>query len=210
MFITKYLKPGIRTHYIYTLFDAFLDKLNIETAVLMDYKDKLCVSINNEVCHGYRKEVYLKEGDIINIDICLKKNKSFVDGARSFKIVKNSFEVISKYQTKHLNILKNIGKTWSSLKNVNGYCNRYYLVHGLNGELHSKPLLTKNNCKNLKITENKAYAIEFMWTKGYIFKDVDEFLMLSNSNVFHTEDSIFVTRDKIYILTYDELFYPRI
>jgi methionyl aminopeptidase len=91
-YIEKFIEPGVTT--------AELDKL-IEDLILSNnaipafkgYKVKgnsfpssSCISINEEVVHGIPGKRKLVEGDIVSIDIGVKKNNYFGDGARTFAV----------------------------------------------------------------------------------------------------------------------------
>ena len=51
------------------------------------YPYSVCTSVNDQVCHGFpSKEVILREGDIINVDVSTILNGYFSDSSRMFCI----------------------------------------------------------------------------------------------------------------------------
>ena len=57
------------------------------------YPKSVCTSINNQVCHGIpSKNVFLREGDIINVDCSTIRNGYFSDSSRMFVIGKTTPE----------------------------------------------------------------------------------------------------------------------
>ena len=51
------------------------------------FPKSVCTSINNEICHGIPdKNIILKEGDIINVDVSTILNGYFSDASRMFKM----------------------------------------------------------------------------------------------------------------------------
>jgi len=87
--ITPHVKAGITT--------AELDKLchdyivNIQKAIpaplnYLGFPKSICTSINHVVCHGIPSDKRLKDGDIINIDITVKKDNYHGDTSKMFCI----------------------------------------------------------------------------------------------------------------------------
>ena len=51
------------------------------------FPKSVCTSINNEICHGIPdRDIILKEGDIINVDVSTILNGYFSDASRMFKL----------------------------------------------------------------------------------------------------------------------------
>ena len=58
------------------------------------FPKSVCTSINNEVCHGIpSKNIILKDGDIINVDVSTIYNGYYSDASRTFLIGNVSDEV---------------------------------------------------------------------------------------------------------------------
>ena len=71
-YICPYIQPGISTLELNNLCDSYIRSKGAISATLgyKGYPKSICTSINHVVCHGIpRKDEFLKEGDIINIDV---------------------------------------------------------------------------------------------------------------------------------------------
>lgn len=87
--IEQYVKPGITTkeldqicyQYITEKLDAIPSTLNHH-----GFPGCICTSINQVVCHGIPGDKKLKEGDILNIDVTVKKDGYIGDTSKMFLI----------------------------------------------------------------------------------------------------------------------------
>ena len=69
--VTPYVKPGVRTDYLDKICYDFIKDNGGYSAPLFyrGYPKSCCTSVNHVVCHGIPTDKYLKEGDILNIDV---------------------------------------------------------------------------------------------------------------------------------------------
>src|SRR6478752_1043862 len=82
-------KPGMSTWELNEIADRRLKQLKAESAFLgyHDYPAVLCTSVNEVVVHGIpRKDVVLKDGDILSIDFGAFKDGWCGDSARTIPI----------------------------------------------------------------------------------------------------------------------------
>jgi methionyl aminopeptidase len=82
------LKPGITTESINTLVHNYTLK-NKATPAPLNYRGfpkSVCVSINEEICHGIPGPRELKEGDIVNVDVTSILDGYYADANRTFFI----------------------------------------------------------------------------------------------------------------------------
>lgn len=87
--ISKNIKEGMTTEEIDKLaYDYTISNGGIPATLNYDgYPKSLCVSINDEVCHGIpSKDVILKNGDIVNVDVTTILNGYYSDASRMFMI----------------------------------------------------------------------------------------------------------------------------
>ena len=85
--MTELVKPGIDTlslndaaHEYIVSHGAHPSCLNYE-----HFPKSICISVNNVVCHGIpSKDIILREGDILNIDITTDLNGYFADASRMY------------------------------------------------------------------------------------------------------------------------------
>src|SRR5215467_14091070 len=88
-------RPGISTWELNEIADRRLKQLKGESAFLgyHDYPAVLCTSVNQVVVHGIpRKDVVLKDGDILSIDFGAFKDGWCGDSARTLTIGKVTAE----------------------------------------------------------------------------------------------------------------------
>ncbi len=84
--ITPFVKPGISTEEIDKMCYEFIKDNGGYSAPLYyrGFPKSCCTSVNHVVCHGIPGEKYLKDGDIINIDVTAIINGWHGDTSRMF------------------------------------------------------------------------------------------------------------------------------
>lgn len=87
------IRPGITTRDLDAMAEDFIRAQGGEPAFKGYGRDtrnlfpaSLCTSINDEVVHGIPGDRVLEEGDIISIDVGVKKNALYGDGAWTFAV----------------------------------------------------------------------------------------------------------------------------
>ena len=152
--VVKIIKPGIKTDDIDKLCFEFINDNDAYSAPLFyrGYPKSCCTSTNHIVCHGIPKSKFLKEGDIINVDVTAKKNEWHGDTSRMYfvgevstkakKLVKATYEAMIK----SIKILKDgtqIGDIGSVIQNhveAQGFSVvRDFCGHGLGKNFHEPP-----------------------------------------------------------------------
>ncbi|MBA4311083.1 MAG: type I methionyl aminopeptidase [Chlorobiaceae bacterium] len=91
------IKPGVTTKELDQFAEEFIRSRQAEPAFKGYGTDKknlfpasLCVSVDDEVVHGIPSSRKLIEGEIVSIDVGVKKNKFYGDGAWTFAVGKIS------------------------------------------------------------------------------------------------------------------------
>jgi methionyl aminopeptidase len=91
--LQRMVRPGIKTKELDVFAEEFILSQDGEPAFKGYGSDKrnlfpasLCVSIDDQVVHGIPNNRILREGEIVSIDVGVKKNGFFGDGARTFPI----------------------------------------------------------------------------------------------------------------------------
>lgn len=84
----KFVKPGISTLELDKIADDYTLSIGGINACIgyHGYPFATCISVNEVVCHGLPGEYILKEGDILNIDVTVKKDGFFGDNSKTFKV----------------------------------------------------------------------------------------------------------------------------
>ena len=91
-YIAPFVKPGISTGELDRLCECFIAENNARAAPLhytppghTPYPKSVCISVNNQVCHGIPDFAkLLKNGDILNIDVTVIKDGWHGDSARMY------------------------------------------------------------------------------------------------------------------------------
>ncbi|MGB2868580.1 MAG: type I methionyl aminopeptidase [Bacteroidota bacterium] len=141
----------------------------------------LCTSIDSEVVHGIPAKRVLREGEIISIDVGVKKDGYFGDGAWSYPVGEISPEKRRLLQVTEESLLKGIEQAVAGNKvhdisaavqshvEANGYSVVRDLVgHGVGKDLHEEPSVPNYGKAGtgLPLREGMTLAIEPMVNEG--------------------------------------------
>lgn len=88
-YIEKHIHEGMNTAEIDKIvYDMTTEMGGIPAPLNYEgYPYSVCTSVNDQVCHGFpSKDVILKSGDIINVDVSTILNGYFSDSSRMFCI----------------------------------------------------------------------------------------------------------------------------
>lgn len=221
-YLLPYLKEGITTKEIDRLAEAFIRK-NDATPSFKGYEGfptALCISINDEVVHGFPSNRKLKNGDIVTLDIgaCFKGYHG--DSAWTYAIGEISEE--AKYLMEHTKKSLFIGleqvKPGNRIGDI-GYAVANYAKehnlgvvkelcgHGVGTDVHEDPEVPNFGLKNTgpKLVPGMVIAVEPMLTLGsprvYV-KDNDWTVCTQDGSLAaHYEHTVVVTKDGYKILT---------
>ncbi len=91
--IESYIRPGIQTQQLDEIVEEYIRSCDAEPAFKgyapdgsNPYPASACISIDEVVVHGIPGRRALKEGEIVSVDVGVKKGGFYGDGARSFKV----------------------------------------------------------------------------------------------------------------------------
>lgn len=181
--VSKIVKPGITTKKVDDLCYEFINDHGAYSAPLFyrGYPKSCCTSANHIVCHGIPANKFLKEGDIINVDVTALKNGWHGDTSRMFfvgevsikakKLVKITYESMLE----GIKILKNgvcvgdIGSTIQKYVESNGFSVvRDFCGHGVGKKFHEPPNILHYGEPNTgeKLETGKIFTIEPMINEG--------------------------------------------
>lgn len=216
------LKPGITTMELDQIAEEFIRSQGATPSFkgLYGFPASICTSVNEEVVHGIpSKEVKLKDGDIIGIDIGVFLDGLHSDGAKThaigevpedtkklIRVTKESFYEGIRY-AKAGNHLYEISTAIQKYVESNGFSVVRDLVgHGVGRQLHEEPQIPnfKLPGRGPKLQKGMVLAIEPMVNEGTY-----EVRILSNDTVVtrdgslsaHYEHTIAVTGGEPEILT---------
>lgn len=186
-----------------------------------DFKFALNSSINNVICHGVpSKEDILKDGDIINLDITVKKHGFIADTSRMYKVGEISPEAyrLSKVthecmwkgieQVRPGNRVGDIGYAIQRHATRNDYTVvREYCGHGIGQKMHEEPQIPHYGTKGKGplLQKGMTFTIEPMINQGsrQIEHLEDEWTVVTKDGKLSAqwEHTILVTENGSEILT---------
>lgn len=187
------------------------------------YPKSVCTSINEEVCHGIpSKDIILKEGDIVNVDVSTIYNDYFSDSSRMFcmgkvspekqKLVDDTKEAIQVglSYVKPWHRIGEMGNAIYEFARKNGYSVvREVGGHGVGIEFHEEPFVSYCCPKEsgVVMAPGMVFTIEPMINLGRSDIVMDD----ENGWTIYTEDgmpsaqwevTVAVTEDGYEILAY--------
>ncbi len=180
----------------------------------------LCVSVDNEVVHGIPGMRILKDGEIVSIDVGVKKNGFVGDGAYTFavgrvsadkeRLMRITQESLAKAieQAVEGNKVGDIGYAVQTHVEEAGYSVvRELCGHGVGRDLHEAPNVPNYGRRNsgMKLTEGMTIAIEPMVNLGThkvrTAQDGWTVLTYDGAPSAHFEHTVVVRKEKAEILT---------
>lgn len=179
------MKAGVSTYYIAKLAEKWIreDYDAIPSSIgQYDFKFALNSSINEVVCHGVpSEEDILKEGDIVNLDVTVKKHGFIADTSRMYligecsedakKLCRVSQECLYRgiKEVKPGNTLGDVGFAIAKHATRNNYSVvKDYCGHGIGKEMHEEPQVLHygKKGKGLKLKKGMVFTIEPMINEG--------------------------------------------
>lgn len=181
--IEPYVKPGVTTEELDNIMNEYMQKEeNAKSADLgyQGYPKATCISINEVVCHGIPGPHKLREGDIVNIDVTVLKDKYHGDSSRMYIVGKTSprNEMLCKCAQESMyeaiktvrpgSNLADIGAAIQKVVDKAGFSIvRDYCGHGIGVGFHEEPQVVHyKNDFNLILEEGMCFTIEPMINAG--------------------------------------------
>ena len=198
--IAKEIKPGVKTIALDKLAFSFIHD-NGGTPAFLNYNGfpySLCISVNDQIVHGFPSEYELKDGDIISVDGGVVLNGYISDSAYTFGVGELSSEVEQLLKVTKESLYKGVsqavvGKRVGDISYaVQDHVQQYgygivkeLVGHGVGIELHEKPEVPNygQRGKGNKLERGMVIAIEPMinlgkagvrfWDDGWTVSTVD-------------------------------------
>ena len=87
-YTSKFIKSGMTTLELDKIADDYTLSLGAVSACIgyHGYPMSTCISPNQVVCHGLPGDYKIKEGDILNVDVTVKKDGFFGDTSKTFMV----------------------------------------------------------------------------------------------------------------------------
>ncbi|MCF7885561.1 MAG: type I methionyl aminopeptidase [Candidatus Marinimicrobia bacterium] len=222
MMLKDYIEPGISTKKLDGIAEDYIRSRGAEPA-FKGYKGfpaTLCTSINNEIVHGIpSEERVLVDGDLISIDVGVKKDSYYGDAAYTFTVgdvdknVKKLLEVTQNSLYRGIeqaiegNNLSDIGSEIQKYVESNGFSVVRDLVgHGIGRKLHEEPEVPNfgKAGKGPRLKKGMCLAIEPMVNAGdFRIKTLDDkwtVVTMDGTLSAHFEHTIAITDNGPLIL----------
>ena len=181
--VTAYVKPGVATRQLDKICYEFIRDNGGYSAPLYyrGFPKSCCTSVNHVVCHGIPSDKYLKESDIVNIDVTAIVNGWHGDTSRMFFVgdvsVKGKNLVKTTYNSmmKAISIIKDgislgeIGETIQTYVEDKGFSVvRDFCGHGIGKVFHEPPNILHYGKKEdgIKIRTGMIFTVEPMVNEG--------------------------------------------
>ncbi|MDH4263184.1 MAG: type I methionyl aminopeptidase [Spirochaetia bacterium] len=226
MHLVKYLKAGVSTLQLNDAANEYIESRGASAAFFgfHGYPAHICTSVNDVVVHGIPgKDVILKDGDIIGIDIGVKYQDYYADTAWTWPIgnVSNENKKLIEYTQKSLfqgikaavagNRVGAIGASVQEVAEKNGFSVVRSLVgHGVGKSIHEEPQVPNFGRKKdgVILKNGMVLAIEPMINAGTydVLTDKDQWTVRTRDGKCsaHFEHTIAITSEGPKICTLPE------
>ncbi len=228
--VLKYIKPfikeGVRTKDLDKLVEDFIVSQNSYPA-FKGYKVKnkrfpgsICISINEEVVHGLPSDRILQTGDIVSLDVGVKKDGYFGDSAYTFNVGEVSEKKKKLMQVTYNSLYKGIEQAvaGNEINDISCAIQNYVegsgfgvvrelIGHGIGKNLHEEPAVPNyyNPDNKQKLYNGMVLAIEPMVNYGSyevtVKNDGWTIITKDNEPSAHYEHSVLITDGEPEILT---------
>lgn len=221
-YLRPHIKAGIKTKELDRLAEEFIRSKGATPSFkgYEGFPSTLCISINDEVVHGFPSDRVLQDGDIISIDIGACYKGYHGDSAWTYTVGEVSDD--AKYLLEHTEKALYEGIKQAKVGNRIGdisYAVEKYAIehnlgvvkelvgHGVGTSVHEAPDVPNYGTKGTgpKIRDGMVIAIEPMLTLGspdiYIEDNDWTVKTVDSSLSAHFEHTIGVTNDGVIILT---------
>ena len=217
------IRPGISTKEVDTKVRTFIEKCGATPSFLgyNGFPGSACISLNEQVIHGIpSKDVIIKEGDIVKVDVGARYRGYNGDSARTYPVGKVSDEALrlisvtekSFYEAlkyaKAGNRLGDIGHAVEDFVISNGFSVvKDYVGHGIGAELHEDPSVPNYGTagRGARLYSGMTLAIEPMVNAGgfevKVLKDKWTVVTRDGSLSAHYENTIAITDGDPILLT---------
>jgi methionyl aminopeptidase len=225
--LEKSAVAGITTKELDAIAEEYIRSQNAEPAFKGYGNDKknlypatLCTSIDDEVVHGIPSNRVLNEGEILSVDVGVKKNNYYGDGARSFAIGRVSDKKLRLLQITEESLYKGIekAKQGNKVHDISAAVQKHVeaagfsvvrdlVGHGIGKNLHEEPPVPNfgQEGTGMVLKSGMTLAIEPMVNAGTyrVRFNSDGWTVTTQDNEpsAHYEHTVLITDNEPNILT---------
>ncbi len=222
LLLEKEVKPGVTTAELDMMAEEFITKHGAKPSFkgLYGFPSSLCISVNEQVIHGFPGAYVLKEGDIVSVDCGACINGFHGDAARTFPVGNISKEAQRLIDVTRDSFFKGIeyAKVGNRLSDISHEIQSYveaagfsvvrdFVGHGIGRNVHEDPNVPNfgKSGRGPKLQEGMVLAIEPMVNAGTYkvttLKDGWTVVTADNSLSAHYENTVAILSDGPEILT---------
>ena len=223
------IRPGIVTDDINTLVHEFTIKQGAKPAPLnyRNFPKSVCVSVNEEICHGIPGGKVLKDGDIVNVDVTPILNGYYADVSKTFFVGKPGTDAqrIVNIARESLKIGMSMVRPGNRIGDIGWAIQRYaesqrcsvvreFVGHGVGFDFHEAPQIPHygRGGKGVVMVPGMVFTIEPMINLGkkelHVLQDNWTAVTNDGSLSAQFEHTILVTEDGFESLTPYDLDAP--
>lgn len=225
--LKEHVRPGVTTGELDAIAESYIRSQGGEPAFKGYGSDKhnlfpatLCTSVDDEVVHGIPGKRVLHEGEIVSIDVGVKKNEFYGDGAWTFPVGKISDDKIRLMKVTEESLFKGIEQAragnhvhdisaavQSHVERAGFSVVRDLVGHGIGRNLHEDPAVPNygEQGTGLVLQNGMTIAIEPMVNFGTFRVHVDRdgwtIRTADRQPSAHFEHTVLVTTSTAEILT---------
>ena len=220
--IAKAIKPGIKTIELENLAFDFITEAGAKPSFkgYQGFPYTLCISVNDQVVHGFPGEYILKEGDIISVDCGVFWKGFHSDSAYTYPVGTVSEDVMNLLRETKASLYLGIENAiegnrvgdisyaiQSHVENLGYGVVRELVGHGVGKKLHEKPEVPNYGRRGNgpKLVSGMVIAIEPMINLGKknIVQEDDGWTIRTSDKKpsAHFEHTVLVSKEKAEILT---------
>lgn len=181
--LRDFIKPGITGLDI----NEFVEKRIVDNGGIpaqigyQDYEYATCISINDEICHGFPTDRVLKDGDLVKVDMVIDLDGGFSDSCWAYVVGEGSKEVLDLMEVTKESLYRGIeaaqvgnriGDIGAAIQNYaepKGYSVvREFVGHGIGPTMHEPPSVPHYGVegKGIRLKEGMTLTIEPMINTG--------------------------------------------
>ncbi|MFT3742592.1 MAG: type I methionyl aminopeptidase [Gammaproteobacteria bacterium] len=221
--IEPYVKPGVTTDELNQICHDYIVNQQHAIPAPLNYRGfpkSICTSVNHVICHGIPGPKKLKDGDIINIDVTVKKDDYHGDTSKMFFVGKPSILaerlVKTTQECLYLGIklvkpgqyLGTIGAAIQQHAEAQGFSVvREYCGHGIGKIFHEDPQVLHYGVANtgFQLQAGMTFTIEPMINAGSRFNKLlpDGWTVVTKDHALSAqwEHTLLVTEMGVEVLT---------
>ncbi|MBL1224093.1 type I methionyl aminopeptidase [Enterococcus sp. BWR-S5] len=219
------IKPGITTNEINQFVHRKIEEAGAVAAQIgfEGYEYATCVSVNEEICHGFPSNYRLKSGDVVKVDFCVDLHGAISDSCWTYAVGEITPEhqelmavtlealKLGIEQAQVGNRVGDIGHAIQSYAEAKGFgVVRDFIAHGIGPTIHEEPFFPHYGIagKGLRLKEGMTITIEPMITTGTWRMQMDPngwtARTIDGGFCAQYEHSIAITKDGPVIMTEQE------